>query len=121
MVLAACNKAKQLFLLSYFGQVSRSDLERSREDYNGLLAELRPGFRLLVDLTGLESMKLDCMDLIGEFMRLMDQSGVGMVVRVIPDPKKDIGLNILTIFHYRKRPRVVSCRTMTEAAAALSL
>ena len=119
MVLATCNKAKQLFLLSYFGQVSRSDLERSREDYNGLLAEMRLGFRLLVDLTGLESMKLDCMDLIGEFMRLMDQSGVGMVVRVIPDPKKDIGLSILSVFHYPSRIQIITCEARKEALELL--
>jgi hypothetical protein len=121
MVLATCNKAKQLFFLNYVGQVRRSDLERRWDDFKGLVAELSPGFRLLVDLTGLESMKLDCMDAIGEFMQFMDQSGVGMVVRVVPDPKKDIGLNILTVFHYQKRPQVVTCRTLAEAAVALAL
>jgi hypothetical protein len=121
MILATCNKAKQLFLLSYFGQVRRSELERSRGEHKGLVAELNPGFRLLVDLTSLESMKLDCMDAIGAFMGLMDESGVGMVVRVVPDPKKDIGMNILTIFHYPKRPRVVTCRSMVEAGVLLSL
>ena len=54
-------------------------------------------------------------------MKLIDQSGVGMVVRVIPDPKKDIGLNILTIFHYRNQPRFVTCEKMTEAAEVLAL
>ena len=121
MVLATCNKSKRLLLLSYIGQVRRSDIERSRGDVKALVGELGPGFRLLVDLTGLEFMKLDCTDVIGELMTLMDQSGVGMVVRVIPDPKKDIGMNILTIFHYQKRPRVVACRTMKEAAVELPL
>ena len=54
-------------------------------------------------------------------MKLIDQSGVDMVVRVIPDPKKDIGLNILTIFHYRKHPRIVTCEKMRQAAEVLSL
>jgi hypothetical protein len=103
--------------------VRRSDVERSRDDLNGLVAELRPDFRLLVDLTNLESMNLDCTEAIGEFMELMDRSGVSMVVRVIPDPKKDIGMNILMVFHYHKRPRVlaVNCRTLKEAAKALAL
>lgn len=121
MVLATCNKAKRLLVLSYIGQVRRSDLERRRDDLKGLLTEMSPGFRLLVDLTSLESMKLDCTDVIGEFMKLMDQIGVSMVVRVIPDPKKDIGMNILMVFHYKKRPRVVNCQTMKEAAAVLAL
>jgi len=121
MVLATCNKAKRLLFLSYIGQVRRSDIERSRLDIEALIGQLSPGFRLLVDLTGLESMKLDCADIIGDLMEVIDQSGVDMVVRVIPDPKKDIGMNILTIFHYQKRPRLLACRTMREAAVALAL
>jgi len=121
MVLATCNKAKRLIFVNYVGQVRPSDLERSQDDLKGLLAELSPGFRLLVDLTGLESMHPDCVGAVGELMKLIDQASVGMVVRVIPDPKKDIGLNILTIFHYRKHPRVVTCQTMMDAAKVLSL
>ena len=121
MVLATCNKAKQLLLLSYIGQVRPSDLERSRDELKGLLAELDPGFRVLVDLTSLESINLDCAGVIGELMKLIDQGGVGMVVRVIPDPQKDIGMNILTIFHYRRLPQIVTCQKLVEAVEALSL
>jgi hypothetical protein len=46
---------------------------------------------------------------------------VELVVRVIPDPTKDIGLNILSVFHYRHRVRVVTCQTMEEAARLLAL
>jgi len=121
MVLATYNKAKQLVLLSYIGRVRPGDLERSRDELKGLLPELNPGFRLLVDLTSLESIDLDCADLIGELMKLLDQGGVGIVVRVIPDPQKDIGMNILTIFHYRKSRQIVTCRKLMEATEALSL
>jgi hypothetical protein len=121
MVLATCNQAKRLLFLNYIGPVRRSDLERSRDDLKALVAELSPGFRLLVDFTSLESMKLDCAEVLGEFMKLMDQNGVSTVVRVIPDPKKDIGMNILTVFHYKKRPRLVTCLTMKEAVAVLAL
>src|SRR6266571_2039537 len=121
MVLATCNKAKRLIFINYVDPVRPSDLERSQDDLKKLLAELSPNFRLLINLTGLESMHPDCVGAVGELMKLIDQASVGMVVRVIPDPKKDIGLNILTIFHYRKHPRVVTCQTMMEAAKVLSL
>jgi hypothetical protein len=42
-----------------------------------------------------------------------------MVVRVIPDPHKDIGLNILSLFHYRRGVRIVTCETLEEAMRAL--
>jgi hypothetical protein len=44
---------------------------------------------------------------------------VEAVVRVIPDPQKDIGLNILSLFHYRRRVRIVTCATLGEAMKAL--
>jgi hypothetical protein len=54
-------------------------------------------------------------------MELCDQHGVGLVVRVIPDPAKDIGFNLLSIFHYPHHPRAVTCKTMSEAARLLSI
>ena len=42
-----------------------------------------------------------------------------MVVRVIPDPYKDIGLNIVSLFHYPRRVRIVTCETLEEAMRAL--
>jgi len=69
----------------------------------------------------LDSMDLDCAGPIGRVMEMCDHKGVGMVVRLIPDPSKNIGLNILTLFHYRHRPKVATCETMAEAARLLGL
>ena len=121
MFLATSNKAKRLLCLSYIHQVRPEELAREEENVKALVAELPPGFRLLVDLSRLESMELECLKVIGRMMELFDRSGAGMVVRVIPDPSKDIGLNIYSIFHYPHRPQIVTCRTMNEAARALGL
>lgn len=121
MFLATSNKARQLLCLSYIQQVRSEELKRGREDVQMLLADLPPGFRLLVDLSQLETMDLDCMKEIGRTMELFDRSGVGMIVRVIPVPSKDIGLNILTLFHYPHHPHIVTCKTMTKAAELLAL
>jgi hypothetical protein len=43
-----------------------------------------------------------------------------MVVRVIPDPRKDIGLNMLSLFHYRRGIRIVTCMTLEEATKTLA-
>jgi len=119
MVLVTSNKLKQLLLVSYIGKVTPLDLAQGRADMVPLLADLKPGFSLLVNLSHLTSMGLDCVDELGRNMELFDQHGVDLVVRVIPDPYKDIGMNILTIFHYHHRPRVVTCDNMTEGANAL--
>jgi hypothetical protein len=49
-----------------------------------------------------------------------DARGITMVVRIIPDPRKDIGLNIMSLFHYRRGVRFVTCETIEEAQAVLA-
>lgn len=121
MFLVTSNKTKQLLHLSYIQRVKPAELQRGRQDLKSLLAEMTPGFRVFVDLGRLEAMGLDCVPEIGLSMELMDHQGVGLVVRLIPDPSKDIGLNILTVFHYRRRPRIITCKSLNEAAKALTL
>jgi hypothetical protein len=121
MVLTTSNKLKRLLCVSYIAQVRKGDLDRNQPDLEALLKDMGPDFRLLVDLSRLELMAVDCAPELGRFMELIDRSGVRQVVRVIPDPKKDIGMNILTIFHYRRRPRMVTCTNLIEAAEALAL
>lgn len=121
MVLATVNKSKQLLHLSFLGQVRAEDLILRHDDVVALMTDLQPGFRLLTDLDRLESMTADCASEIAKIMNLCDRKGVALVVRVIPDPAKDIGLGILSRFHYSNRPRTVTCRNMVEAAELLSL
>jgi hypothetical protein len=121
MYLATSNKPRRLLHLSYIGRVEPQELKRGLEDLKLLLADLPPDFRLLADFSRLESMELACMTELGQGMEIIDQHGVGLVVRLIPDPSKDIGLNILTLFHYAHRPRVVACENIIEAARVLSL
>jgi hypothetical protein len=121
MVLTTSNRLRQLLCVSYIDKVRPAELARSRDDVRALLAGLAPGFRLLVNLSQLQSMGIECLTELGAMMELTDRSGVGMVVRVIPDETKDIGLNILTVFHYPHHPHIVTCHTLPEAARALGL
>ena len=119
MFLATSNKAKGLLHLSYIGHIDVASLQREHDDIVALLAELPAGFKMLVDLEHMESMDTDCVEELGKFMELLDQHEMGQVVRVIPDPAKDIGFNILARFHYRNNPRMNNCKTMAEAVAAV--
>jgi hypothetical protein len=121
MFLATTNVPKNLLHLSFIHHVEVDELAGARENVITLLAELRSGFRLLTDLGRLESMDLNCAEEIGRMMELCDQKGIGLVVRVIPDHAKDIGLNILSRFHYRQIPSIVTCKNMVEAAKILAL
>jgi anti-anti-sigma regulatory factor len=119
MLLLEVNKVRRLLHVSYIGHVRASDLRQSREELDLLLAELRPGFSLLVDLSHLESMDIACEDEIIRIMESLNRKGVGAVARVIPEPARDIGLNILTAFHYSRRVRVFTCQSLEEGLERL--
>jgi hypothetical protein len=121
MFLATTNQAKRLLHLSYIGNVEADELHRGIENVSELLRDLPAGLRVLADMGRLEAMNIACAPEIGRAMELLEQHGVEMVVRVIPDPTKDIGMNIISVFHYHNRPRTVTCETMCEAAKILSL
>jgi len=121
MLLVTSNKEKQLLMAHLIGPVRPAEFAAGREELAAELLGLSHGFRYLVDFTHLESMGLECMSEMGRVMELIAQAGVGMVVRVIPDPSKDIGMNILTIFHYPHGLHVATCQNMTEAASVLGL
>jgi hypothetical protein len=121
MVLITANKPKQLLLFTFAGHVTPDQILQSAKDLPPLLTDLSPGFRVLADLTALESMTLECAPEIGKVMDLCAKAGVKLIVRVIPDPAKDIGFTILTRFHYPSKPRALVCQTLLEAAKQLSL
>ena len=116
---AKVDKARNLLRVSYSGSVGPEETRRCAEELQALVLELQPGFRLLTDLSGLEAMELACVPDIRQIMKLLDKRGVAMVARVIPDPRKDIGLNILSLFHYRRGVQIVTCETVAEAVKVL--
>ncbi len=119
MFLVTTNKPRRLLHLSFIGHVSVEELQQGGRDMAVLLAEMPVGLHVLGDLERLQSMGEDCVEQIGKHMELLDQHGVELVVRVVPDPSKDIGFNILMVFHYRNRPRVITCETMADASRLL--
>jgi hypothetical protein len=111
--------ARNLVRINYRGHVGVAEVRACGEAVEKLLPQLRPGFTVLTDLSGLDSMELDCAADISRMMDKFRAKGVGVAVRIIPDPTKDIGFNILAIVHYRRGVRVVTCRDAAEAERVL--
>jgi anti-anti-sigma regulatory factor len=120
MVLVTANKYRRLLCLQYVQRVTPAELAGVRDELKAVLADLPPDFRLLADLGQVEFMDPACADELGAAMELIGQHSVSLIVRVIPDPAKDIGLNILTIFHYPHHPRLITCETLAEALQRLA-
>ena len=121
MFLATSNKTRRLLYFTYAGRVSVEEVQRGNSEVKALLAELPAGLQVVVDLERVDTMDTGCADIVGKMMEAMERHGVELVVRVIPDPTKDIGFNIISRFHYQHRPRTATFKTLAEAAALLAL
>jgi hypothetical protein len=111
--------ARNLIEIHYQGRVSVPDVRAVAGMVGDALLQARKGFTLLVDLTGLESMELDCAVEITRIMDACNAAGIGTVARIIPDRKKDIGLNILSIIHYRRGVHVLTFEDLVEAQSLI--
>jgi len=121
MLIATSNKANRLLLLTYVGHIQLEEVARLRGDIKTLMDELTPHVRVLADFTHYESMDVEGVMEMGRMMEMVGQIGTALVVRVIPDPHREPGLNILTVFHYKQRSQVITCRNFAEAAKVLTL
>jgi hypothetical protein len=110
----------RLIKISWSENVSADEMRECAEQLRALTADMRPGFRVLSDLTGLESMDPTGASYIAAMMDLFAAKQVGFIVRVIPDPRKDIGLNILSYFHYGSQVQVVTYQNLRDALQSLS-
>jgi hypothetical protein len=110
----------RLIKISWSEIVTVDDMRKGAEEVRALTADIRPGFRLLTDLTGLESMDPTGASYIAAIMDLFAAKQVGLIVRVIPDPRKDIGLSILSYFHYGSQVRIETYQNLEDALQSLS-
>ena len=92
---------------------------RQAEDLHTHLEQIIPrckkGFRLLTDLSLLENMEQEANRTIKKLMELINQHGVSKVIRVIPDPAKDIGFNIMSLFYYSRKVIIHTYQSIEEA------
>ena len=119
MVSIEVDQPKELLVVRYNGVVGPKETEVGLGQIQSGLAQLKSGFRLLADLTELQLMDVGCAPFIEKAMDVCNEKGVSMVVRVIPDPHRDIGMRIMSIFHYGSNVRIVTCETLAQAAKAL--
>ena len=65
-------------------------------------------------------MDVTCVPHLENIMERCDEKGVSAVVRIIPDPKRDIGLQIMSYFHYSGDVKIVACENLSDATKILS-
>jgi hypothetical protein len=120
MYLAEFDRSKQLLKIVVAGDTTTDEVRSALENLRSVLKDVQPGFRLLADLSALVSMPTDAAPYLGEVMEASAEKGVTKVIRVLPpDPSKDIGLAIISQFHYPPDVAIITCATMNEAMRLL--
>jgi hypothetical protein len=114
------DRSKSLVVISAVQHVTAEEAKRTAQQLRELLNDVAPGFRVLADFRWLESMDPAAARHVAEIMDTLAEKGVASVSRVMPDPHKDIGLNILSQFHYGPEIQIATFETLADALQSLT-
>ncbi len=109
------DKSKRLVVISAAGQVTKEEAKQAAQKLREILKDFAPGFRVLADFQWLQSMDTGAARHVAEIMDALTEKQVASVIRVMPDPRKDIGLNILSQFHYGPEIQIATFDTLADA------
>jgi hypothetical protein len=119
MILCNVDESGRVLTMSYNHRVGAEDMRRCLGTVRDLMEQLKPGFFLLTDLTNLESMEASCAPDLGAIMELCSAKGMASVVRVIPDPTKDIGFDLISQFHLQLPVKTQTHQSLADAIKSL--
>src|SRR5262249_38530179 len=109
------DQSKRLLVISAAQRVTAEQVKAVHERVRELLHDVAPRFRVLVDFRWLDTMDSAAAPHLAEIMDMLTEKGVGFVARVLSDPHKDIGLNILSQFHYGPQVQIATFETLADA------
>ena len=113
------DQSKRLLVISASQRVSGEQAKLAAQRVQELLQDVAPGFRVLADFRWLDSMDSGTARYVAEIMDALTEKKVASVTRVISDPHKDIGLNILSQFHYGPEIQISTFETLADAVQSL--
>ena len=112
--------SKRLLVISAAQHVTAEQVKAVAERVHEVLQRVEPGFRVLVDFRWLDSMDAAAAPHLAKIMEMLTEKGVASVARVMPDPHKDIGLNILSQFHYARDIPITTFGTLADALEGIA-
>ena len=113
------DRSKRLLVISGVKRVTAEQAKLAAQHVRELLHDVAPGFRVLADYRWLDSMDSAAARQIAEIMDAFAEKDVASVTRVMPDPHKDIGLNILSQFHYGPEIQIATFETLADALQSM--
>lgn len=110
---------RNVLRVEYRGWVTPDMMRSHLSELDDILPRLKDGFSVLTDLSALERIESGCLPDLTRVMEVYAAHGIASVIRIIPDPTRDIGFSILSFFHYPHSVRIVTCADSEEAERAL--
>ena len=120
MYLVEIDRSRRLLVIGALQRVTAEEAKLAAQRIRELLRDVAPGFHVLADFRWLESMDPAAAPHVAKIMDALAEKGVSSVTRVMPDPHKDIGLNILSQFHYGPEIQIATFETLADALQSLS-
>jgi anti-anti-sigma regulatory factor len=114
------DQSKRLLVISAAQRVTADEANLAAQRIREVLQDVAPGFHVLADFRGLQSMDSAAARHIAEIMDALAEKEVASVTRVMPDPHKDIGLNILSQFHYGPDVTITTFDTLADAVQSIA-
>lgn len=109
------DRSKRLLVITATQKVTAQEANMAAQRIRELSQDIEPGFHVLADFRGLESMDPAAARHIARIMDALAEKNIASVTRVMPDPHKDIGLNILSQFHYGANVKIATFETLADA------
>jgi hypothetical protein len=114
------DESKRLLVISAAQRVMAEQAKLAAQRVRELLEDVAPGFHVLADFRWLDSMDSGAARHIADIMDALAEKNVASVTRVMPDPHKDIGLNILSQFHYGPQIHIATFATLADALQSIA-
>jgi len=114
------DRSKRLLVISAVGHVTAREVKAVAQRVREVLHQAAPGFHVLADFRWLESMDSTAAPHLAEIMDALTEKLVGSVTRVFSDPRKDIGLNILSQFHYGPNVSITTFESLADAVQSIA-
>lgn len=109
------DKEKRFLAISATGHVTKEEVEAVAKEVRELVQDVPPGLHALTDLRWMQSMDPAAAPHVAEIMETLQEKQLTSVTRIMPDPSKDIGFNILSHFHYKPNVQIFTVESLAEA------
>jgi anti-anti-sigma regulatory factor len=94
------NKRDNIVSIKIQGCFDSEQADKMYADAASIIRNAKTALIVLTDISEVDEMKHESIESLSKIMELFNSHGTKQVIRIIPDSSKDIGLNILSRFHY---------------------